>query len=134
MVSTQKRKRRRRLTQRGGLFGHITGLHFSDRGVRHILMGNKRVRRLFTEKKREECKDHFLTYPKITYKNSLKQKAFDAYRKDSFPTNDNTLLLCGNKGRMLKYSSFRPNGSQFTSEAFEKGMKVYYKEVKDKNG
>jgi hypothetical protein len=118
---TQKRKRKEK--QKGGLLGHVTGLHLSDRGIRSILTGNHRVKKRYTEKLRGECKEYYLYHPKITFKNKKVQEAYNVLRSESTTGTDFPTFMCGLNGRLLKHSSYGPDGSTFISEGFEQALK-----------
>ena len=120
--------RRTRIKQRGGLLGHFIGWHLSDRGIRHILMGNHRVKPRYTEKLRAMCKDRIMYHPKITYKDEKMQKSYDTLRKQTPKTTDDVTFICGNSNHILKHSPYGPDGSQFIGEGFKNALQeTYYK-------
>ena len=122
------KRRPTRIKQRGGLLGHFIGWHFSDRGIRHILMGNHRVKPRYTEKLRAMCKDHVMYSPKITYSDQKMQKSYDTLRKAIPKTTDDVTMICGNGNHILKNSPYGPDGSQFIGEGFKNSLKeTYYK-------
>jgi hypothetical protein len=121
-----RHRRRERRRQHGGLLGHVTGFHLSERGIRHILMGNHRVKKRYTERLRGLCKEFPLYTPGNKYYSDPKmQEAYNKLRKDSSPANSDQSLLCGFTGPILKNSSYRPDGSQYISEGFQSAMKRY---------
>lgn len=123
--NTKRRTRTQRTRQRGGLLGHFTGFHLSERGIRHILMGNHRVKPRYTEKLRGICKENVLYNPIIKYSDAKMQRAYNNLRKDSPPANSDQTLLCGINGPLLKNSSYQPDGFQYISEGYENAMKRY---------
>ena len=118
--------RRTRIKQRGGLLGHFIGWHLSDRGIRHILMGNHRVKPRYTEKLRAMCKDHIMYNPKITYEDEKMQKSYDTLRKQPPKTTDDVTFICGNSNHILKHSPYGPDGSQFIGEGFKNALQETY--------
>ena len=134
MPKSRKRKqnktyKKHKLKQKGGLLGHVTGFHLSERGIRHILMGNHRVKKRYTENLRGTCKEDVMYHPKITFENKNYQKAYDAFIQDTAHLNDLPTVICGVNGPLLKYSSYRPEGTKYIAEGFENAMKHYNKKV-----
>jgi hypothetical protein len=125
----RRNKKRRTLKQTGGLLGHVTGFHLSDRGVRHILMGNHAVKKRYTQKLREKCKEHIMYHPKITFANENIQMAYNLFRKGLQPSADMSSIVCGNSGPLLKQSSYSPKGTQFIGEGFQSILKEFRKKI-----
>ena len=123
MARTRKRRRRRVKNQRGGLLGHVTGFHLSERGVRRILTMNHRVKKRYQEDCRGRCKEDVIYDPDIKFSNSKIDEAFKMFMSENTTKIDLPTLVCGITGNIMKKSNFVPDGKTYVGEGFQNALK-----------
>jgi hypothetical protein len=129
-LNHRKKKHTYKLKQRGGLLGHVTGFHLSERGIRRILTGNHRVKKRYTNDLRNKCYEHILYHPKIGYSDKNLEEVYKLMKKDVPPSTDDRTLVCGLHGPILKYSAYRPDGTTYVAEGYQNIMKEYESKIK----